>query len=321
MIRACACLLFFVGLTVASHADDSTRSGRVPRIGYLATHTTWTPYFNSAMKNLGYREGENLVVVWRASDQAPAHLQTVAQELVALGVDLILVDSTPGALAAKGVTEKIPIVFAGLADPVASGLVASLPRPGGNVTGATILSRDVMAKRVQLLKEAAPAVSALAIVWNPTHPHGPVLLKDAEAAAAQLGLKALRVPVRGARDVDSAFAMIGKRGYGLLLTDDTLLINQAERLALLAAERRLPAISGFREFVENGGLMSYGPSLVEQFEGAALYADKILKGAHPADLPVIQASRFELLVNLKTAKEDGLTLPQSILLSAHEVIR
>src|SRR5262249_5539243 len=161
--------------------------------------------------------------------------------------------------AAKSVTEKIPIVFAGLADPVGTGLVASLPRPGGNLTGTTIMSRDVMAKRVQLLKEAAPTISTLVIGWDPTHPAGPGQLKDAEAAADQLGLKALPVPVRSARDVDSAFAMTSKRGYGLLLTDDTLLINQAERLALLAAERRLPAISGFREFVENGGLMSYGP--------------------------------------------------------------
>jgi putative ABC transport system substrate-binding protein len=160
-MRTCACLLLSIGLAVPTHADDSTRSGRARRIGYLATHTTWTPYFNSAMKNLGYKEGENLVVVWRVSDQAPAHLRAVAQELAALEVDLILVDSTGGALAAKSVTEKIPIVFAGLGDPVGTGLVSSLPRPGGNLTGTTIMSRDVMAKRVQLLKEAAPAVSTL----------------------------------------------------------------------------------------------------------------------------------------------------------------
>jgi putative ABC transport system substrate-binding protein len=318
---ACFCLLFFVGLALASHADDITRSGHVPRIGYIATHPAWTPYFHSAMKNLGYSEGKDLVVVWRVSDEGPAHLRAIAQELVALGVDLIFVDSTPGALAAKSVTEKIPIVIAGLADPVGAGLVASLPRPGGNITGTTIISRDAIAKRVQLLKEAAPAVSTVVIVWNPTHPHGPVLLKDAEAAVVQFRLKALQAPVRSARDVDSVFAVVGKRGYGLLLTDDTLLINQAERLALLAADRRLPAISGFRAFVDNGGLLSYGPSLTEQFEGAALYADKILKGTQPADLPVMQASRFELLVNLKAAKEAELTIPQSILLRADEVIR
>lgn len=321
LMRAWFCLLFLMGLALSSHAEDSTRSGHVPRIGYLATHPAWTPYFHSAMKSLGYSEGKDLVVVWRVSDQAPAHLQAIAQELVALGVDLIIVDSTPAALAAKSVTERIPIVFAGLADPVGAGLVASLSRPGGRVTGMTIISRDVVAKRVQLLKEAAPAVSTVVIVWNPTHPHGPAMLKDAEAAVVQFRLKALQAPVRSARDVDRVFTVVGKHGYGLLLTDDTLLINQAERLALLAADRRLPAISGFRAFVENGGLLSYGPSLTEQFEGAALYTDKILKGAQPADLPVMQASKFELLVNLKAAKEADLTLPQSILLRADEVIR
>jgi putative ABC transport system substrate-binding protein len=174
---------------------------------------------------------------------------------------------------------------------------------------------------VQLLKEAVPVVSTVAIFWNPTHPSGLVQVEDSEAAAAQLGLKAQRVPVRNAEDVGSAFAMIGKRGFGLLMTDDTLLVNQAARLAALAAERRLPAISNFRAFVEAGGLMSYGPSLAEQFQGAALHIDRILKGARPADLPVMQASKFDLLVNLKTAKGLGLTLPQSILLRADEVIR
>ena len=316
-------IILFLALGILSTplASDAQQSAKVPRIGYLATHPAWTPYFNSAMKNLGYNEGKDFVVIWRVSDEGPAHLRAIAQDLVALGVDLILVDSTPAAFAAKSATERIPIVIAALADPVGSGLVASLTRPGGNVTGTTIMSRDVMAKRVQLLKEAAPAVSTVIIVWNPTHPSGAVQLRDAEAAAVQFRLKPLGVPVRSARDVDSAFAVVGKRGYGLLLTDDTLLINQADRLALLAVDRRLPAIGGFRGFVESGVLMSYGPSLAEQFEGAALYTDKILKGAQPADLPVLQASKFDLVINLKTAKEAELMLPQSILLRADEVIR
>ena len=302
--------------------DGSTQPGRVPRIGYLVTHTAWTPYFHSAMKNLGYVEGTNLRVEWRASDLDPGHLRTFAQELVGLGVDLIFVDSTPAALAAKSATERLPIVFAALVDPVGTGLVAALPRPGGNLTGTTLMvTRDAMAKRVQLLKEAAPAVSTVAIFWNPTHPHGPVQVKFVEAAVAQLGLKAQRVPVSSAEDVGSAFAMIGNRGFGLLMTDDTLLVIFAARLAALAAERRLPAISNFRAFVEGGGLMSYAPSLAEQFQGAALYIDKVLKGARPADLPVVQASKFELLVNLKTAKALGLTIPESLLLRADEVIQ
>ena len=321
MTRAIALLALLVGLVAASHADDRAQLERIPRIGYLATHTAWIPYFHSAMKDLGYVEGKNLLVEWRVSDERADRLRTLAQELVALRVDVIFVDSTPAALAAKSVTEKIPIVIAGLADPVGTGLVASLSRPGGNVTGTTIMTRDISAKRVQLLKEAAPGVSVVAIFWNPTHPHGPVQVKDAEAAIAQLGLKAQRVPVRSTQDVDGAFAMLGKRGYGLLITDDTLLINQIERLAALAVERRLPGISGFRTFAEGGGLMSYGPSLPEQFQDAALYVDKIIKGAQPADLPVKQATKFELVINLKTANALGVKMPQSILLRADEVIR
>jgi putative ABC transport system substrate-binding protein len=202
----------------------------------------------------------------RVSGLSPDHLRISAKELVALRVDLIFVDSTPAALAAKSATETLPIVFAALVDPVGTGPVAGLSRPGGNMTGTTIITRDVMAKRVQLLKEAVSAMSTVAIFWNPAHPHGPVQIKDAEAAAAQLGLKAQRVPVRKAEDVDSAFDTIGKRGFGLLITDDTLLVNQSERLAALAAERRLPAISGgFSAFVERGGLMSYGPAWSNSF--------------------------------------------------------
>jgi len=321
MIRGLACLVLLAGLVGPLYADDSTPPVRIPRIGYLATHAGWTHYFHSAMKDLGYLEGKNLIVVWRLSDERPEHLATAAQELVALGVDLIFVDSTPGALAAKGATNRIPIVFAGLVDPIGTGLVASLARPGGNVTGTTITTRDVTAKRVELLKEAAPAVSVIAIFWNPTHPHGPVQVKDAEAAATRAGLKAHQVPVRSAQDVDAAFATLAKRPYGLLITDDTLLINQIDRLASLAIERRLPGISGFRTFAEGGGLMSYGPSLAEQFQGAALYVDKIVKGTQPVDLPVRQPTKFDLLVNLRTARALKLNVPESILLRADEVIR
>ena len=321
MMRALAYLVLFAGLVGSLHADDSAQPERIPRIGYLATHAMWTRYFHSAMKDLGYLEGKNLIVVWRLSDEKSEHLASAAQELVDLGVDLIFVDSTPGALAAKSATNRIPIVIAGLADPVGTGLVASLPRPGGNVTGTTIITRDVTAKRVELLKEAAPAVSTLAILWNPTHPHGPAQLKDAEAAATRAGLKAHQVPVRSAQDVEAAFATLAKRPYGLLITDDTLLINQTDRLASLAIERRLPGISGFRTFAEGGGLMSYGPSLAEQFQGAAAYVDKIIKGAQPADLPVKQPTKFDLLVNLRTARALKLNVPESILLRADEVIR
>jgi len=321
LVRACACVLVFVGLVLGSQADSSAQPGRIPHIGYLVTHPEWSNFFDSAIKNAGYVEGTSLLVERRVSGLTTDQLRTVAREIVGLRVDLIFTDSTPAALALKGETERLPIVFAALADPVGTGVVTGLARPGGNLTGTSLMTRDVMAKRVQLLKEASPAVSTVAIFWNPTHPHGPIQIRDAEAAAAQLGLKAQRVPVRSAQDVRSAFDMVGSHGVGLLMTDDTLLVNQAERLASLAAERRLPAISNFRAFVAAGGLMSYGPSLAEQFQGAALYIERILKGMRPADLPVVQASKFDLLINLKTAKALGLTIPQSLLVRADEIIQ
>lgn len=190
-LHALAGLLVVVGLVLGWHADGSAQTSRVPRIGYLVTHPEWSDFFQSAIKHAGFVEGKSILVERRMSDLTTDQLRTVAQEIAGLHVDLIFTDSTPAALALKSATERLPIVFAALVDPVGTGLVASLPRPGGNLTGTTLMvTRDVMAKRVQLLKEAAPAVSTIAIFWNPTHPHGPVQIKDTEAAAAQLGLKA-----------------------------------------------------------------------------------------------------------------------------------
>jgi len=321
MARALAYLMLFAALAGPLCAEDLAQSNRIPRIGYLATHATWTRYFHAAMKDLGYIEGKNLIVVWRLSDEKAEHVASTAQELVGLRVDLIFVDSTPGALAAKNATKQIPIVMAGLVDPVGTGLVASLAKPSSNVTGTTLTTRDVTAKRVELLKEAVPTLAELVIMWNPTHPHGPTQAKDSEAAAGRAGRKAHLAPVRTAQDIDAAFATLAKRSCGFLITDDTLLVNQIDRIASLAIERRLPGISGFRTFAEGGGLMSYGPSLGEQFQGAALYVDRIIKGAQPADLPVKQPTQFDLLINLRTARALKLTIPESILLRAEEVIQ
>jgi len=169
MMRTLAYLVLFAALMGSVHAEDTAQSVRIPRVGYLATHATWTRYFHAAMKDLGYLEGKNLVVVWRLSDEKSEHMASAAQELVGLDVDLIFVDSTPAALAAKSATNRIPIVFAGLVDPIGTGLVASLAKPGGNLTGTTIITRDVTAKRVELLKEAVPTVTTLAIFWNPSN--------------------------------------------------------------------------------------------------------------------------------------------------------
>jgi len=256
------------------------------------------------------------------SDDKLDPLPTFARELVVLGVDLIFVDSTPAAIAVKSATDRIPIVMAGIADPVGVGLVASLPKPGRNITGTTIMNRDIVAKRMQLLKEAVPQRSAVAILWNPTHPMGATMVKDAERAATHLGLTAHRVPVRRAQEVEDAFILIDRLHVSsFLITDDTFLINQSERLAALAIERRLPGISGFRRFVDVGGLMSFGASIAEQFQRAARHVDKILKGARPADLPVEQPTKFELVVNLRTAKAMRLKIPESILVRTDEIIR
>ena len=278
--------------------------------------------FLEELKNLGYVEGENLNIDWRIVDEDFDRLPKLAAELVALRVDLIFVDSTLAARAAHNATAAIPIVLTEVSDPVGSGFAASLARPGGNMTGVTNMTPDIAAKRLEILREALPKRPKALIVWNPSHPAGEVQLAAVKSAAARLGLKVQDVPVRAASEVRTAFAQAANdRGSLLLITDDTLFWNLHAALASTAIERGLPAMGGIRGFAEAGGLISYGPSMREQFRRAATYVRKVLNGAKPGDLPIERPTQFELVVNLKTAKALGLNIPESILFRADEVIR
>lgn len=303
-------------------ASHGVQSADRPLIGYLSTHTAWVSHYREALAELGYVDGQNMTLIWRGGDQQLDQLPKLARELVNLRVRLILVDSSLSAFAAKEATNTIPIVLSHVGEPVGSGLVASLAHPGGNITGISLMTVEMTAKRLEILKETVPKLSQVAVVWNPTHQLGKPQLEKAVTAANQLGLKIQPILVRKAEDLAAAFVRIAKRNQtGVLFTDDTMVWNQLTHIAALSAKYSLPGIGGSRRFPEAGVLISYAPSPKEQFQRAAVFADKILKGAKPADLPVEQPTKLELVVNLKTAKALGITIPESILLRADEVIR
>ena len=278
--------------------------------------------FRQMLRELGYIEERDVVLEYRWADGRPDRLPDLAADLVRLRVDVIFSAwGTPAALAAKKASTTVPIVFAGVGDAVGVGLIASLARPGGNITGSTFISEETIGKQLELLKEVVPRVARIGVVVNPSNPvYGPIL-KGSEAPARALGLNLTVIGVQRAEDVESAFrGAIQAHVDGLLVMRDAALqINQA-RLLALAANNRLPVMYGNREFVVGGGLMSYGPSLVEVNRRAAYLADRILRGAKPSDLPVQQSTVFELVINLKTAKALGLTIPPSVLGRADQVI-
>jgi putative ABC transport system substrate-binding protein len=278
--------------------------------------------FRQTFHDLGWIEGQNILFDYRWAEGHADRLPKLASELAELKPDLIFsVWGTPSALAAKNATIRIPIVFAGVGDAIGVGLVASLARPGGNVTGSTFISEETIAKQLEFLKEAVPALARVAILVNPANPvYGPVLEATGGPAKA-LDLHLLTLGVQSPDDFDGVFATAAQEhADGLVaLRDPAIIINMA-RLIELAAKRKLPAIYGMREFADAGGLMSYGPDLRDMFRRAAHVVDKILRGADPIDVPVEQATRFELVINLKTSKALGLTVPPSLLVRADEVI-
>jgi ABC-type uncharacterized transport system substrate-binding protein len=307
-------------------AADAQPSAKVARIGYLlGTTQEQEPLleaFLEAMRALGYVEGRNLVMEYRAAEGQYERLPALAAELVRLPVDVLLAVTTPAALAAKQATTTIPIVMLGVGDPVASGLVASLARPGGNVTGVTSLQHELTGKRLELLKAVLPTVSRVAILWNPANPVHAVGVREAEVAAQALGVQLHLVEARGPEAFDRTFtAMTSAHAGALLVLGDALVFEHRRRLAELAVRSRLPTMHNIRPFVEAGGLMAYGPSTRDLRRRAAVYVDKILKGAKPADLPVEQPMKFELVLNLKTADALGLTIPPTVLFQATEIIR
>ena len=273
------------------------------------------------LRDLGYVEGQNLVIDWRYQLGRSDRLPTLAAELVRLKPDVIVADVTVAIRAAMQATSTVPIVMASSADAVGSGLVTNLGRPGGNVTGVTIMLADMSAKRLQLLKEAAPTVSRVAVLWNPALPWHPVMLKQVEAAAPSLRLQPTAIAVRSRDDFGNALAEIAGGRVDALFVSETMTASARRQLVDFAAKHRLPTMFRNREYVAAGGLMSYAPNFSDTFRHAAKYVDKILKGARPGDLPVEQPTKFELVVNMKTAKTLGLALSPSILGRADEVIQ
>jgi putative ABC transport system substrate-binding protein len=309
-------------------AAEAQQAAKVPRIGYVSTNLAANPRlaeaFRQGLRDLGYVEGRDVVIEYRSAEGKLDRFPTLAAELVALKVDVIVAANTRAALAAKHVTRTLPIVFATAVDPVTNGLVTSLARPGGNVTGLSNLAPELVGKCLELLKQAVPRVSRVAALWQPggySERTEKDMLKEAEVAAQALGVRLQFVEVRGPEDFDRAFSkMTGARADALTVLTSVIFASERRRLVDLAAKNRLPAVYPGREFVDAGGLIAYGSDLADLNRRAATYVDKILKGAKPADLPVEQPTKFELVINLKTAKALGLTIPQPVRARADQVI-
>lgn len=322
-------VLALLTLGAAPLAAEAQQAAKVARIGWLAVNLAPNLHlleaFRQGLRDLGYSEGRSVAIEYRDAEGNLERFPALAAELVALKVDVIVAPTTPAALAAKQVTRTLPIVFASAVDPVASGLVVSLARPGGNVTGLSALVPELVGKCLEQLKQAFPRVSRVAVLWQPGVFGGRTeedYLKAADVAGRALGVRLQFVEVRGPADFDKAFLDMTKaRADALTVLSTTMFVNERRRLADLAAKNRLPAVYPAREFVDAAGLMAYGANLADLHRRAATYVDKILKGAKPADLPVEQPTKFELVINLKTAKALGLTIPQSVLWRADEVIQ
>jgi putative tryptophan/tyrosine transport system substrate-binding protein len=320
-------LVIVAHLTVGVVAA-AQRPARIFRIGILiassaASYSGRVEAFRQRLRELGYVEGKNIFIEYRYAEGKSERLPDLAAELVRLKVDVI-VTATGGRdiLAAKKASATIPIVFAGTGDPVETGLVSSLARPGGNITGLSLMTPDLDGKRLELLKEAFPKVARVAFLWDAGSVRGNRPLTDMEAAAKALGLKLQSLPVRSLDDFESAFARAKRDGAQALITSpNTLIITQQRQVLDFAAKNRLPAMYPASEFVEAGGLMSYAPNYEDLFRRAATYVDNILKGAKPSDLPVEQPKKFEFIINLKTAKQIGLTISPNVLARADKVIK
>ena len=312
------------GLATAPFAAHGQRESNVPRIGYLTPGTGANEdLFWTELRRLGYVEGRNIAVEYRSAHGDLDKLPAFAAELVRLKVDIIVAVVTRASLAAKQATATIPIVIVAVSDPVASGLVSNLARPGGNITGTCGVGADVVAKQLELVRTLLPNAVRVTALWNPSNrTFQQQLLNEAMSAARKLRLQLQSVEARAPDELDRAFVAISKgRPDALLILADPMFGSNAKRIADLALEHHLPAVSMIRTFAEAGVVATYGQSFADSFRRAATYVDKILKGAKPGDLPVEQPTKIELVINLKTAKALGLTVPQSLLLRADEVIQ
>jgi putative tryptophan/tyrosine transport system substrate-binding protein len=329
MNRTIATMCFYALTTIALTVSfvQAQQAKKFYRIGYLdgaslSAVASRTDAFRRGLRELGYVEGKNLVIEWRSGDGKADRLPNLAAELVSLKVDVIVTGGAGATRPAKQATATIPIVMAQDTDPVGSGFVASLARPGGNITGLSTLAAEISGKRLELLKEIVPKLSHLAVFGTSTYPGNAQAVKEIEVDAGAFGVKIQYLDVEDAKDIEGVFrAAVKGRAESVLVLGGPVLLSHRRQVADLAVKSRLPASYVRPEFVEDGGLMSYAPSSDDLFRRAASYVDKILKGAKPGDLPIEQPTKFELVINLKTAKQIGLTIPPNVLMRADKVIK
>jgi putative ABC transport system substrate-binding protein len=324
--RRALLVAFGAGAVAAPHGSFAQQARKAARIGFLANSdaaslATYTGALRQGLRELGYLEGRTVAIQYRYAEGRLERLPDLAAELARLEMDVIVTEGTSATLAAKNATRTVPIVMGLVGDPVGSGLVDSLARPGGNITGLTTQSHELVGKHLELLKEIVPGLARVAVLWNPAHPAQPLALPGIRIAARTLGLELQLVEARTVDELDKAFSELARTRPGALAAvSDTMLDGQQRRLAELAARSKLPAAYTKADFVEAGGLISYGARFSDLFRRASVYVDKILKGEKPANLPVEQPTNFELILNLKAAKLLGLTVPALLLARADQVI-
>jgi putative ABC transport system substrate-binding protein len=320
-------LVLSAWLSALSPYAEAQQAKKVPRIGYVdagspATTGHRAKAFVQGLRELGYVERENILIEYRWAEGNVGSLPLLVEDVVRLRVDVIVSSATPAIGFAKEQTTTIPIVMAGVTAPVEVGFVASLSRPAGNITGLTHLAPDLTGKRFELLKELLPRLSRVAVLWNPNQPGQLAAFKDAQVAAQALKVTVMSLEARNGEEIERVLSSVGKeRAEALFELPDPLIFFNRKLIAEFAARHRLPSMYSFREYVEAGGLISYGTSFLDLFRRAATFVDKILKGAKPADLPIEQPTKFELVINLKTAKQIGLTIPPNVLARADKVIK
>jgi ABC-type uncharacterized transport system substrate-binding protein len=314
-------------LLVLCTSVEAQQAKKIPRVGILRQSSgseLWTQVeaFRRGLREMGYVEGQNIAIEYRYAEGALDRLPSLAADLIRMKVDVILVSSTPAAVAAKNATKDIPIVFHTIGDPVVNGLVKSLARPGGNLTGIMMGGSELYGKRLELLKETIPKLSRAALLWNPASSPSLSNLKEARAASQLLGVKVESLEVRRSEDIEPAFAAASRGNTGaLLVTQAPPITINPKRIVELAAKYKLPAIYPQRQWADIGGLMSYGADVDDSYRRLASFVDRILKGAKPADLPVEQPVKLELIINVKAAKQIGLTIPPNVLARADKVIK
>jgi ABC-type uncharacterized transport system substrate-binding protein len=318
------CAVILLAVAVIAEAQQATK---IPQIGYLeggplSAHTARMEAFRQGLRELGYEEGKNIVIEWRFGDGKVDRLSGLATELVGLKVAVIVTGGTGPTRAAKAATSTIPIVMAQDNDPVASGVVASLARPGGNITGLSNFAPELSSKRLEILREVVPNLSRVAVLGSSTGASYALVMKELELAAKVLGVKLQYLDILEPKDVETAFRAAAEgRADGVTTFASAMVVSQRAQIVELAAKNRLPGIYHNSQFTEAGGLMFYGVNVLDLDRRAATYVDKILKGAKPADLPVEQPTKFELVINLKAAKQIGLTIPPNVLARADKVIK